>query len=242
MHTRMSSSTLVHRPASRSSSGNGGSILEVTTGQHIKPSHSKKGTTGNGIHSAKQAEMHATATDKKIEAQTEVLRHLYPRYQTRHLEFGLHLIQLNDLTAHHGNGKFTQIVTHELGIPRSTVYDAMDFAEAELKRITKDSLSENRTNSEDDDTITEFDWDDPKDVARILKLAYPEGVPKPVRKPKPYIKSTQLHLILDRNTRRDVAAAWKLLKKHRDLHKALCNKIAKEVIDAANKISEKTDD
>jgi hypothetical protein len=181
-------------------------------------------------------------SDQVVERLKEEIRHLYPAYQTRRLELGLKLYQLREMTAHYGNGSFTKIAVDELGIPRSTVYELIDFADAELKRLEKESLSKNETNSDEDDAVFTFDWGNPQEVAHLMRLFYPKGIPKPKRKPKPYIKTTQLHLILDRSTRLKVAAAWKVLRQHREVHKSLCEKIAREVVDAAAKVAKSSHD
>ena len=183
-----------------------------------------------------------TSVKKEIEALKDKIRELFPAYQTRRLELSLTLYKLREMTAHHKTGNFTDIAVNELGIPRSTVYDLLDYAESELKRLEKE-LSKNRTKSSDD-TVMDIDMTDPEAVAEFLKIAYPEGVPpKQKRKPTPYLnaKGSTLMLLLDQETRLEVAAAWKLIKTNKKAEKRLCYKLAKEIINAAAKITTSPD-
>src|SRR6266478_1094470 len=183
-----------------------------------------------------------TSVKKEIEVLKDKIRELFPAYQTRRLELSLTLYELRKLTAHHKTGNFTDIVVNELGIPRSTVYDLLDYAESELKRVEKE-LSKNRTKSSDD-TVMEIDMSDPESIAEVLKIAYPEGLPpKQKRKPTPYVseRGSTLKLILDQDTRQEVAAAWKLIQTNKKAEKRLCYKLAKEIINAAAKITTSAD-
>jgi hypothetical protein len=74
-------------------------------------------------------------TKQEIEELKKEIRELLPQYQTRRLELGCALIKLQDILAHHGNGTFTTVATQELKIPHSTMYDTIDYARAEMKRI-----------------------------------------------------------------------------------------------------------
>src|SRR5882762_4783235 len=101
-------------------------------------------------------------TKEEIEELKAAICHLFPAYQYRRLELGLHLLHLQDLLAQPGYGKFMDTVA-ELGIPRSTCYDLIDFAKDELHRL---GCSENRN----DDGLT-FDWDE---LEEIMREARPE--------------------------------------------------------------------
>jgi hypothetical protein len=173
------------------------------------------------------------------------IRELWPEYQTRRLELGLTLYKLRELTAHKKTGTFTHVVVDELKIPRSTVYDLLDFAEAELKRLERE-MSKFRTKAqgEEDPTIMDVDFSDPEQMEEFLKIAYPEGVPpKQKRKPIRYLseRGSQIHLMLDYDTRLEVAAAWKLIKPNKKIMKRLCYRLAKEIINAAAKIATSPD-
>jgi hypothetical protein len=172
-------------------------------------------------------------TKKEIEALKEEIRELYPKYLTRRLELGLKLLKLQEMLAHPGNGTFITTAVDDLGIPRSTVYELVDFAKAEVARVLKEKQSENRKDSDD----SSMDWED------IYKLVLADWKGnKPVRKPKPQNKGTQLHFIFDDDTRREVLSAWAVLKKKasKKFLKTLAYKIAKEVINAAAKAQKKS--
>jgi hypothetical protein len=173
------------------------------------------------------------------------IRELWPEYQARRLELGLTLYKLRELTAHKKTGTFTHIVVDELKIPRSTVYDLLDFAEGELKRIERE-MSKFRTKAqgEADPTIVDVDFSDPEQMEELLRIAYPEGVPpKQKRKPIRYLseRGSQIHLMLDYDTRLEVAAAWKLIRPNKKTMKRLCYRLAKEIINAAAKIATSPD-
>jgi len=177
-------------------------------------------------------------TEQEIEELKDEIRELLSSYQTRRLELGMKLLQLQGMLADHDKGTFTKVAVEELKIPHSTVYDLIAFAKAEIERVQFE-LSENRTTG--DDTVMDVDFSGPG-LAKFLRIAYPEGVPK--RKPKPpnpYARPSYLHFVFTRNTRIEVAAAWKVLKPHKTVLKALSKKIAKEVIDAAAKIKKTSD-
>jgi len=184
-------------------------------------------------------------TGPEIEDLKAEIRALFPDYLTRRFELGMKLIQLQKMLAHPGNGTFTEVATIELKIPHSTVYDLIDFAEAEAARLKKLSLSENRT---DPDNI-DVDLDDPEEVARLLELFKQEAerekdleyLHRPPRKPKPYKKDVNLHLIVNRDTRVATVRAWKVLKRYKQVHEKLCYKLAKEVIRAAAKLEKDLD-
>jgi len=173
-------------------------------------------------------------TRQQIEQLKDEIRELLPAYQSRRLELGMKLLQLQEMLANHNKGQFTAVATEELGIPRSTVYDLIDFAKAEIERVQFE-LSENRTSG--DDTVTDVDFSSPG-LARFLRIAYPGGnVPnRRPPAPKPYIKQVYFKFVYPREKRLQVAAAWKVLKGHKAELKELSMKIAEEVINAAAKI------
>ena len=59
---------------------------------------------------------------------------LYASCQSRRLELGIKLIRLRTILAHRGVGTFTKVVTIELKIPHTTVYDVINYATAEIDR------------------------------------------------------------------------------------------------------------
>jgi hypothetical protein len=143
---------------------------------------------------------------QKLEQLKKEIRELYANYQTlytnyhtRRLELGMKLLNLQKMLAKPGVGEFNRVATQELGIPHSTVYDLIAFAEEQMERvrIERGSLSGIRTD-DSDDTVATVDFSK-AGIAEFLRLAYPEGVP--ARKPpgpKPYIQQVQLHFIFDR--------------------------------------------
>ena len=185
------------------------------------------------------------ATKKEIEAIKQEIRELYSscqklntRYQSRRLELGVKLLQLQEMLACHHKGTFIN-TTDELGIPKSTVYDLLAFAKAEKDRVLAE-LSENRT-TDGDDTVADVDFTGPG-LARFVKIAYPQGLPKRIPpKPKPYIKQVYFKFIYPQQTRLEVVEAWKVLKPHKAVLKGLSLVIAKEVINAATKIKKTSD-
>jgi len=179
------------------------------------------------------------STKREIEDVKQEIRELYTSYQTRRLELGIKLAQLQEMLANHHKGTFITVATEELGIPKATVYDLIAFAKAEKERVIYE-LSENRT-TDDDDTVTDIDFTGPG-FAKFVKLAYPAGLPKRIPpKPKPYVKQVFFKFTFLRETRLEVMEAKKKLKGNKAVWKELSMKFAKEIIDAAAKIKKTSD-
>jgi len=181
-------------------------------------------------------------TKQEIEELKKEIRELLPHYHTRRLELGIKLIRLQDMLAHHGNGTFTKVATVELKIPHSTVYDLIDYAEAEIKRVER--LSGKRTNAD-----TDVDLSDPEEVAELLRrfeeeaervndVAYLRRKPK---KAKQYIKMIQIKFILPASSRKRVARAWQILRQDEAAMKKLTWRIAREVVRAASGLKKTSD-
>jgi len=161
------------------------------------------------------------------------IKALLPSYQTRRLELGIKLIRLQEMLAHHGKGTFTDVATKELKIPHSTVYDLIDYATAEVKRVAR--LSASRTNNDED-----IDLNDPEEVADLLRRFEEEaervgGVKARDKKPKNYTKMIMIKFILPASSRQRVAKAWQVLKQDEVAMKKACWNIAREVVRAAAK-------
>jgi hypothetical protein len=164
-------------------------------------------------------------TLEQLEALKAEILALYPDLQEKRLKLGAKLLELQLMLAKPGYGSFTDTVRLELKIPLSTAYDTMNFAKVELERIR---LYGDR---KDEDDIT-FTWDE---LDELLRERYPEDYKDQPPRTRPYIRSTQLHLFLDDNTRRELVGAWKIIKGEEALHRKLSYKVAKEIINAAAK-------
>jgi hypothetical protein len=182
----------------------------------------------------------------KLDTITANIRRLYPYTTTSgvatfaktiRLEVGINLLVAEEILSHHGDGAFGDYTTKVLKIPRSTAYVMRNDARTYLER---ESLSKNGTKSETEDI--DIDISNPEEVAEILANAYKgkENIPKHTKRPKPYVRSTQLHFHFDTETRRRVAAAWTVLKSHPTELAQLSKLIAQEVVNAANSIKTKT--
>jgi hypothetical protein len=169
-------------------------------------------------------------TSDQLEALKAEIVALYPEYKERRLKLGAKLLQLQQMLAKPGHGTFTDTVAQELKIPLSTAYDLMNFARAELE---KKRLYESR---KDEDDIT-FTWDE---LDELLRERYPEDYKEKPPRTRPYIRSTQLHLFLDDDTRRELAGAWNIIKGEEALHRKLSYRVAKEIINAAAKFEART--
>ncbi len=175
-------------------------------------------------------------TKQEIEDLKQEIRDLLPHYQTRRLELGCALIKLQDMLAHYGKGTFTA-TTKELKIPHSTVYDTIDYAKAEMKRIK--SLSGKRTKSSDD---IDVDFNDPEEVQELIRLFQIDidrdggktGVKNP--KPKSYQKMIQIKFILPANSRKRIARSWQVVKTDEKAMKVLTWKISREILHAAIRV------
>jgi hypothetical protein len=176
-------------------------------------------------------------TKQEIEDLKQEIRDLLAHYQTRRLQLGCALIKLQGMLAHHGKGTFTTVATVELKIPHSTVYDTIDYAKAEAKRIK--GLSGKRTKSADD---IDVDWDDPEEVQELIRLFQIDidrdggktGVKNP--KPKDYQKMIQIKFILPAKSRQRIARSWQIVKTDEAEHKKLTWRIAKEILHAAIRV------
>jgi hypothetical protein len=91
-----------------------------------------------------KAEPKPKVTKKEIEELKQDIRELFPGYQTRRLELGIKLLQLQEMLSHHGNGTFIKTVKLELKIPTQTAYDLLNYAKKEIEQL--ESLYGNRTN------------------------------------------------------------------------------------------------
>jgi hypothetical protein len=183
------------------------------------------------------AEEKVKSTNQEVEDLKTEIRELYSNYQTRRLELGMKLLQLQQMLAHYGTGTFTHVATVELKIPHATVYRLLDHAEAEIKRLRR--LSQNGTKSD-----CEVDFNDPEEVAHLLQLFEEEAIRdndeaylrrKP-KKEKQYISMVHLKFVFPQRTRNRVARAWKVVRGDEEAMKKLSWKIAKEVLHAATRL------
>lgn len=188
------------------------------------------------------AEEKAKATNQDVEELKTEIRKLYSNYQTRRLELGMKLLQLQQMLVHFGTGTFTHVATVELKIPHATMYRLLDYAEAEIKRIGR--LSRNGTKSDCD-----VDFSDPEEVADLLRKCEEEAIRdkdeayrrrKPM-KDKQYIAMVHLKFIFPKQTRLRVARAWKIVKSDEEAMKKLSWKIAKEGLHAATRLKKTAD-
>jgi hypothetical protein len=164
-------------------------------------------------------------TLEQVEALKAEIVAIYAEYKERRLKLGLKLLQLQQMLAKPGHGTFTDTVVQELKVPLATAYDLMNLARAELE---KQRLYESR---KDEDDIT-FTWDE---LEELLRERYPEEYKERPPRNRPYMRTVQLHLFLDDDTRRELAAAWKIIKGEKSLHGKLSYMIAKEIINAATR-------
>ena len=176
-------------------------------------------------------------TNQEIQELKTEIRNLYPDYRRRRLELGIRLLRLQEMLAHPGHGTFVDVVTKELAIPKSTVYDLIDFAKYEIDQAERKRLSEIRKDEDPEDCTV--DLNNESEVAKLISDAYGGRPPDPKpRGPKPYPDPVYVRLFYTKQTREKVAAAWDLLKdkKYEAIKKGICMKFAKEVIRAAAKI------
>ena len=151
-----------------------------------------------------EPEVKKAPTKQQIEDLKDAIRELYHDYQTRRLELGMRLLQLQDMLADHDKGTFGTVATQELGIPRATVYDFINLAKSEIQRVQFE-LSESRTT--DDDTVMDVDFSGPG-LAKFLRIAYPNGVPKlKPRDPNPYVRPNYMQFVFTRLTRIEVVSS-----------------------------------
>ena len=175
----------------------------------------------------------AKVKKKEIEAVKQEIRELLSAYQTRRLELGIKLLQLQEMLAHHGNGTFNKTVKLELKIPHSTVYDLIDYAKAEIEQL--ESLYGNRTNKDkekekvakklfgEDENDADIDLSNPDVVAFLLEIFEEQArrdndveylAHKP-REDEDYVKQIYLRFRYSRETRLEILEAWKALRPHK---------------------------
>lgn len=168
--------------------------------------------------------------DAKLKALLAEIDDLFANYSERRLAFGVKLLELNLLLAEPGRGTFTETL-QQRKIPLSTAYRAMNYARAELekKRLCR--------YGKDDDGIT-FTWEE---LEEIMAAASPEEwkdrPPRP--RSKSYIVQTSIGLLVYEEERRQLAAAWKIIKSEESLHKKLSTRFIREICHAADKFEKR---